>query len=378
MSYRRRMSAKEHRRQIHRRHITIIAACIVLAAVVVGGTYGITRLVLQKSKPAAAVNSAVSAVKKPAASQIPVASTGNPNRRGDALEVVKTNLTGYQTKYPQLYAKRKVGQWKNAEKKTIYLTFDDGPSPLTPQLLAVLKKYNVKATFFLTNQPEQKNDIHYIRNIYESGCTCAVHSACHNYKKIYASVDAFLADFDEMYQIIQKQTDGHCAPFFRFPGGSNNPRLSAPVHQQIIQEMLRRGFFFYDWDVDSKDAMGAGADAIFENVTAGMRSDGNVILMHNSAVKKATLSEVGNMIEYGLQNGYTFKALDGTLDPSMYCFSTKTMIPLLKNNPNFRLSAKHEARFASLLGTSPASSGSSTSSELSTEVADTVSNGGGE
>lgn len=365
MSYHNRMSARERQRQVHKRHAIIILVCVVLVVALVGGTYGVTRLMLHQAQPANTVNSIASkasAAKPVPSSQISASSTGDPTKAGEAFEVSKINRNGYAAKYPNLYAKKKIGQWKNARDKVVYLTFDDGPSSLTPQLLEVLKKYNVKATFFLTNQPEQKNDIHYIKDIYEAGCVCAVHSASHDYKKIYVSVDAFLADFNEMYGIIQKQTNGHCAPFFRFPGGSNNPQMTLSVRKGIIKEMIRRGFFCYDWDIDSKDAMGAGASAIFDNVTNGIRNGGNIPLMHNSAVKKATLSEVGNIIQYGVQNGYTFKSLDGTLDPSMYCFSNQIFIPLLKDSPNFKLSNKHEARFASLLGI-PSTSQTSTSSD---------------
>ncbi|WOC31470.1 MULTISPECIES: polysaccharide deacetylase family protein [Caproicibacterium] len=360
MSSHKRMSARERRRQIHKRHAVIVLTCVVLVAALIGGTYGVTTLMLRQAEPAGAsstVSSRASAGSSgvssaAASSEAAPSSTGDPTRAGEAFEVSKTNLTGYQAKYPNLYVKTKVGQWKNAEDKAVYLTFDDGPSNLTPKLLEVLKQYNVKATFFLTNQPEQKNDIHYIRDIYKAGSVCAVHSASHNYKKIYASVDAFLADFNEMYELIQKETDGHCAPFFRFPGGSNNPEMSASVRKGILQEMTRRGFFFYDWDIDSQDAMGAGASKIYENVISGIQRGGNIPLMHNSAVKKATLSEVGSIIQYGVQNGYTFKTLDGTLDPSMYSFSNSVFLPLLKDSPNFKLSDKHEARFASLLGIS--------------------------
>lgn len=363
MSYHKRMSARERRKQIHRRHAAIVAVCIVLVIALVGGTYGVTRLLLHQSQPVNSVSSVASAAKPAASSsEVPAASTGDPTKAGEAFEVGKTGLTGYEVKYPNLYARKKIGQWKNAEDKVVYLTFDDGPSSLTPQLLEVLKKNNVKATFFLTNQPEQRRDMHYIKDIYEAGCVCAVHSSCHNYKKIYASVDAFLADFNEMYEIIQKQTNGHAAPFFRFPGGSNNPQMTASVRQGIIKEMTRRGFFFYDWDIDSYDAMGADANAIYTNVTKGISNGGNIPLMHNTAVKKATLSQIGNIIQYGVQNGYTFKPLDGTLDPSMYCFSNQIFIPLLKDNPNFKLSDKHEARFASLLGISSASTSAAAAS----------------
>lgn len=358
MAEQRRRDAKERQKRRSRRHAAIVLICIVLVAAVVGGTYGMTRLILHQSGQTAAAASSAASKAVSSKKTVSSASAASSIPASQAFQVTKTGLTGYQAEYPNLYAKTKVGQWKDAEDKTVYLTFDDGPSSLTPKLLEVLKQNNVKATFFLTNQPEQQDDIHYIKDIYKAGCVCAVHSSSHDYQKIYASVDAFLKDFNEMYEIIYKQTDGHVAPFYRFPGGSNNPAMKTSVRKAIIQEMTRRGFFFYDWDVDSKDAQGADASGIYANVTRGMQENGNIMLMHNTAVKKATLSEVGNIIQYGKQNGYTFKELDGTLDPSMYSFSNQYFIPLLKDNPNFKLSAKHEARFASLLNGSSSSSSS--------------------
>jgi peptidoglycan/xylan/chitin deacetylase (PgdA/CDA1 family) len=364
MSERKKVSAVERQKKRTRRHAAIVLICIVLVAALAGGTYGITRLLVHPKTGTAVSSSAVSKAST-AKDSSTSASSAAAASSAQAFEVNKTGLTGYQALYPDLYAKTKVGQWKDAADKTVYLTFDDGPSDLTPQLLEVLKKNNVKAAFFITHQPEQQKDPNYdkcLKEIYDSGCTCAVHSACHNYRKIYASPEAYLSDFNNMYQILKKATNDHVAPFFRFPGGSNNPIMSTSTRKAIIQEMTRRGFFFYDWDVDSKDAQGADASGIYANSIRGMQEGGNIILMHNTSVKKATLSEVENIIQYGKQNGYTFKPLDGTLDPSMYGFSNQYFIPLLKGNPNFKLSTKHEARFASLLNNGTSVSGAGVSS----------------
>lgn len=145
----RRMSAQDRRRRIHKRHVLIIAACILLTAAVVGGTYCITTILLQRTKSAHTAHIVSSPTSQKSTSNLFTASTGDPTEGGTAFEVRKINLTGYKAKFPNLYARKKVGQWKNAGNKTIYLTFDDGPSALTPKLLNVLKKHHVKATFSL-------------------------------------------------------------------------------------------------------------------------------------------------------------------------------------------------------------------------------------
>ena len=89
------------------------------------------------------------------------------------------------------------------EVKEVYLTFDDGPSHNTPQVLDILDKYNVKATFFVTNgKPDYQN---LIAQEAQRGHTVAIHSASHDYAKIYQSVDAYFADLDEMNSIITAQ-----------------------------------------------------------------------------------------------------------------------------------------------------------------------------
>ena len=75
------------------------------------------------------------------------------------------------------------------EQKTIYLTFDDGPGPYTDQLLDLLAKYDVKATFFVTGNYPDYYDC--IGRAYDEGHTIAVHTFCHDYRQIYRGVQAY-------------------------------------------------------------------------------------------------------------------------------------------------------------------------------------------
>lgn len=348
---RRRRSNKERKKRLLIRRTLVVLAGVLLVAAVAGVIYGVTRLA-GGEKPGTTASSS-SAASAPASSQAMPAKP-DETAKGEPLEVKKDGLTGYEALYPDMYVQTKPGKWKDPVTKTVYLTFDDGPSKLTQPLLEELKKYNVKATFFLTNQPNQKDYIGEIRKIYEAGHVCAVHSATHDYPTIYRSVEAYLKDFYDMWKIIQEQTDGHCAPFFRFPGGSNNPQGgSEEVRADIQKEMLRRGFFYYDWDIDSRDAEGARAAAIYTNVTGGMSRDGNMPLMHNIAGKEATLQQVPKIIEYGQQNGYTFLPMDGTLDPSTFLLGgvgKDAFFSVVGNSPNFEVSDAHKKQFAEKLG----------------------------
>ena len=110
----------------------------------------------------------------------------------------------YTELYPELYADKYDGEYEDS-KNTVYLTFDDGPSVLTENLLYYLRQENVKATFFVV--PERTEYCYsLLKEISDAGHTIGIHSASHDYEKIYASVDAFLDDFKEAYDIVLEAT----------------------------------------------------------------------------------------------------------------------------------------------------------------------------
>ena len=154
----------------------------------------------------------------------------------------------YHTMYPHLYASL-AEEYIVPENKTVYLTFDDGPSDRTDEILAILDKYNVKATFFVV---PRRTDKCYARlnAILEAGHAIGIHTYSHDYDAIYASVEAFLEDFNKAYEIVVDAT-GYKPDIFRFPGGSLNDKS-----YKIIAEMTRRGFTYYDWNAVGDDSVG--------------------------------------------------------------------------------------------------------------------------
>ncbi len=194
--------------------------------------------------------------------------------------------------------------------KTIYLTFDDGPSSHTGRLLDVLKKYNVKVSFFV------KNSVHMdiLARAVQEGHTVAIHTYSHDYKRIYASDEAFMADLEAIQGKIQQYT-GIKSMLMRFPGGSSNSissLYSRGIMTRLTQKLEANGYQYFDWNVDSNDAGGAKtAKKVFENVTKGVSEHQNsVVLQHDT--KEYSVDAVEQIIAWGLCNGYTFKALDGS------------------------------------------------------------------
>ena len=136
--------------------------------------------------------------------------------------------------------------------KTMYLTFDDGPSEEnTSAVLDILKEHDIKATFFVVGENVRKHP-EVARRIVEEGHTIGIHCNHHDYKEIYESVDSYLEDFQAAYDAVYEVT-GVEVQFFRFPGGSINA-YNEDVYEDIIEEMTERGFVYFDWNGSLEDA----------------------------------------------------------------------------------------------------------------------------
>lgn len=190
--------------------------------------------------------------------------------------------------------------------KVIYLTFDDGPSSHTPYLLDVLAKYNVKATFFVVNNAFLDT----VARIAQEGHTVALHSSSHNYRSIYTSEEAYFADLYALQQRVH-EICGVTPTLLRFPGGTSNTvsRYNPGIMTRLTQLVTEKGFRYFDWNVDSKDAGGAtSADAVARNVINGISGKNvSVVLQHD--IKGYSVRAVEQIIVWGLSNGYTFLPL---------------------------------------------------------------------
>ncbi len=206
------------------------------------------------------------------------------------------------------------------EEHTIYLTFDDGPSTsITPQILDILKKNDIKATFFIVDYSEDKLPI--IQRMIDEGHTIGIHGTSHDYSLIYSSVDAFMDSIDSLWQKLYDDT-GYEAFVMRFPGGSVN-QVSADYTPGIMTELCRlvteQGWMYMDWNVSSGDANGDNipVSTIVSNVEDELEEDRkNVVLMHDLSGKQTTANALQTIIDYGNQNGYTF------------CKITKDTVPI--------------------------------------------------
>lgn len=188
--------------------------------------------------------------------------------------------------------------------KKVYLTFDDGPSTkVTNAILDTLKEEGVKATFFVVSDRAQTRK-ETLKRIAREGHTLGVHSASHDYTKIYASDETLLRDVKTCADFIYKTT-GVKPKCYRFPGGG----IKNIKHKTALLE--NAGYTVVSWNAVCGDEEIPHADAQTLFDTAVKTANGKqsvVLLCHDSASHKATAEALPRMIDYFRNASYTFCA----------------------------------------------------------------------
>lgn len=201
------------------------------------------------------------------------------------------------------------------KKGTIYLTFDDGPSlSTTNKLLDILKEENIKATFFIT---DKTNTDYLIKRMYDENHTIGLHTASHNYKQIYSSVDNYFKDLEKIRNKVKRVT-GYSPTIIRFPGGSSNTvsNFNPGIMCELSNLVIEKGYHYFDWNISSGDATNKRSKSnTYKNVVNNLsKSRANIVLMHD--IYGSTVEAVKDIIKYGKENGYTFEKI--TMDTPMY------------------------------------------------------------
>lgn len=195
--------------------------------------------------------------------------------------------------------------------RTLYLTFDDGPSPTTSELLDILDKYKVKATFFMLG-PNMNRYPAQVKRIAQAGNGLGLHGMTHRKEKFYASPAAALAEMAEDNAVLKK-ISGTGTTLIRPPYGSK------PYFTQAYRDkVLTQGYHLWDWNVDSEDwRYKENSDKIYNSVMNQVRklqkSQTNpVILMHD---QKATLHVLPRLLETFKKEGYTLAVITKDIKP---------------------------------------------------------------
>lgn len=221
---------------------------------------------------------------------------GNLNNRQE-LEEEKLKKEETQEEILDSKVSEKVYTDDLIEGKKAYLTFDDGPSKHTPELLEILRKNNVKATFFVIGKTDDYSKTMY-KKIVEEGHTLAMHSYSHKYDKIYESKEAFLNDFYKIQDLLTEVT-GIVPTIYRFPGGSSN-NVSKLGMQEFIACLNQENITYFDWNAANGDAMGGklSEEELLKNTLESTSLyESSIILMHDTDNKEKTISTLDKIIK---------------------------------------------------------------------------------
>lgn len=198
----------------------------------------------------------------------------------------------------------------NTNEKIAYITFDDGPSQnITPQILNILDQYKIKATFFLLG----RNVARYpslVKQEYETGHYIANHGYSHEYNTIYASAQTVLEEYTKTEQLIRTVIgqEEYCSHLFRFPGGSGGKKYRN-VKTEAKQLLSDNDILYIDWNSLTNDSVGKPTQESIMNYlisTVGTKNS-VVILMHDAATKQLTADMLPQVLNYLIEQGYTFK-----------------------------------------------------------------------
>ena len=217
-------------------------------------------------------------------------------------------------------AKNKLKNLYTTNEKIAYLTFDDGPSQtVTPQILDLLKKENIKATFFVLGLRVKANP-ELVKREYEEGHYIANHGYSHEYSQIYKSVDNVINEYRKTEKAIQNALGNseYNSHLFRFPGGSNGGKY-AKLKEKAKERLHEENISYIDWNALTSDAAGIIGEGntyeikantkekLLQNLKDTVEEKNNVvILMHDAANKILTYETLPDVIQYLREQGYTF------------------------------------------------------------------------
>ncbi|MBQ3421294.1 MAG: polysaccharide deacetylase [Romboutsia sp.] len=196
--------------------------------------------------------------------------------------------------------------------KVAYLTFDDGPSQNTLEIMKILEKNNVKGNFFFIG-PNMEENPNILKEVVEKGHTVGLHSYSHNYNKLYSTSEGLVEDFNKA-QDVYESIIGSKTSIIRLPFGSKGT-----LDKLDVEALTTEGYKFWDWNVDSNDSnsIGKNKEGILKSIQKSIKSDSKkiVILMHE---KNQTIESLDEMIKNLKESGYIIKPITSHTDAINY------------------------------------------------------------
>lgn len=212
-------------------------------------------------------------------------------------------------------------------KKIIYLTFDDGPSPLTDKVLDILKENGVKATFFLIGNQIKENEST-VKRIYNEGNSIGLHTYTHKNRKIYSSENNFMKEMNNTREEINRVV-GIKPDILRFPGGSRKH-----LSENLLKNLHKNNYKVYDWNIVTSDGLRAKTppQKLFnEAISNKNKVNPIILLMHCDYMHKNTCKALPKIIKFYKDNGYEFKIITSDTPELYFPIYSKSNSTILKN-----------------------------------------------
>lgn len=201
---------------------------------------------------------------------------------------------------------------KSESDKTIFLTFDDGPSTLTPEILRILAENDVKATFFTIGKSVEKYP-EIVKQTYKEGHMVLPHTYSHEYS-IYTTLETYYEDLELAKSAIEKVLNIELPYIFRFAGGSSNESSFKYGGKQympkLTEDVKAKGYYYIDWNVSSGDASADydNKEKMLHNVIEGTKNKNFVVALFHDTARNTKMAEVLEEMIISLKGqGYTFR-----------------------------------------------------------------------
>ncbi|QSF42192.1 polysaccharide deacetylase (plasmid) [Priestia megaterium] len=236
------------------------------------------------------------------ASPLPLKSISDFNHSKKQIKILDQNM----------YLSNTVSNQNQQITQPIYLTFDDGPTPDTLKILEILRKYDVKVTFFmLKNQMESYPDI--AKKVAEEGHAIGCHGVSHDINIIYSKDGTALQEMQQCLATVKKVT-GIDSKLIRVPYGSA-PYLKEPHRTELLSN-----FQLWDWNIDSEDWALRSAPKIINSIkphiqTVYQNNRTPVILFHD---KSFTAQSLPQILKYIKETGYQSIEIDDSMEPIQF------------------------------------------------------------
>ncbi|WP_025715587.1 polysaccharide deacetylase family protein [Paenibacillus sp. 1-18] len=308
--------ASEHRSRRNRRRLMLVAILLF----VVGCITFITIKVSDSKSPA---QTQELAQKTDSVAHDPSKVQANADSKGKAA-ISKDETDVEDGAFVEKYLNQQMlGQLPDGAngKKVAYLSFDDGPSvTVTPQILDILNKQKVKATFFIVGKEANENEHtrNIVKRIVKEGHAIGNHTYSHNYKYLYphrkVNVDRVMQDVERNNQVLKSILGPDFSTrMIRFPGGHMTWKRRDPQGMAALDKvLLQKDYHQVDWNVLNKDAEGKpkkAAALVNQFIKSVKGREKAVILMHDTYGKEETAKALPQIIEYLKKQGYEFKIM---------------------------------------------------------------------